>query len=81
MRYIVKLSSTRNRGVRVMRSNAGYYIGQGDEDGFPYSRLSVAYYDNRDAATRAMKTGFFGGRTENLAEEKRLLAAGVLELL
>jgi hypothetical protein len=39
--------------VAVHRSNAGYYIGQVDEDG-PYSRLSVEYYPDRESAQKAL---------------------------
>ncbi|WP_018608174.1 hypothetical protein [Uliginosibacterium gangwonense] len=39
--------------VRVMESNAGFYIGTSDEEG-PYSRESSEYWKTRKAAEDAL---------------------------
>ncbi|WP_176432233.1 MULTISPECIES: hypothetical protein [unclassified Vibrio] len=42
--------------LEVMRSAAGYYIGT-SEDGMPFSRESVEYFDNQSKAEEALETG------------------------
>lgn len=44
-------------GVQICRSNAGYYIGQLDEDGTPFARFSQEYFNTRDQAQYAYVTG------------------------
>lgn len=43
--------------VRVLRSNAGYYVGTQDESGVPYCRLS-GYYETENQAQGALMHGF-----------------------
>jgi hypothetical protein len=65
--------------VKVLRSAAGYYIGQTEPSGCPFSRLSDCYYPTAEAAQRALDTGFPGGRMENQDIEDKLRAKGVLK--
>lgn len=41
--------------LQVLRSNAGYYIGTVDEDGFPLSRESKEYFCKQAEAEKAME--------------------------
>lgn len=43
--------------LKVMHSNAGYYIGREDETGMPYSKESC-YYPTHKAAEKALTNGF-----------------------
>ena len=43
--------------IQVCSSNAGYYIGQDEPCGSPYSRLS-GYYKNWEEADKALKRGW-----------------------
>lgn len=43
--------------IQVLMSAAGYYIGQVDEDGLPYSRIS-GYFRSREEAEIALTEGF-----------------------
>lgn len=45
--------------LQVLRSNAGYYVGTQCNECGPYSRES-GYYETREAADKALKTGSFG---------------------
>lgn len=65
--------------VRVCQSMAGYYIGQMEPGGAPYSRLSDCYYPTRKAAEVALKAGFPTGRMENEDLEHELVAHGKLK--
>ncbi len=70
-----------NYKIQVCKSGAGYYIGQLDRDGFPYSRLSDRYYPTREDASLAMKEGFtlrLAGENEKLLHE--LVALKELEV-
>lgn len=42
--------------LQVMRSNAGFYIGTSDEEGYPFSRESVEYFKNEREAIKAFAT-------------------------
>lgn len=42
--------------LKVMRSNAGFYIGTSDEEGFPFSRESIEYFKNEKEANKAFST-------------------------
>lgn len=42
--------------LQILKSNAGFYIGTKDEDGFPFSRESVEYFPNEREATKAFAT-------------------------
>ena len=64
--------------VIVCRSAAGYYIGQLDENGAPYSRLSTDYYYTREEAETYLTKGWFGGRWENQCNEYNLVKRGIL---
>jgi len=50
--------------VEVCKSQAGYYIGQLEPCGLPYSRLSE-YYNSRKEAETALKIGFIVRGEEN----------------
>lgn len=67
--------------VRVCHSAAGYYIGQLEPCGAPYSRLSDCYYRTREQAERALAKGFPTGRMENEKLEEELKEKGVLKSL
>lgn len=45
--------------VRVLKSNAGYYIGTVDEDGCPNCRISQNYYKTSDKAQHELDTMSF----------------------
>lgn len=61
-------------GLKVMRSNAGYYLGRSDEDGIPYSRESK-YYPTFESAEKDLKEGFDvrDCAENNSAYEKKVL--------
>lgn len=42
--------------LKVLQSNAGYYLGTFDEDG-PYSRESLEYFPSQGIAEAAMASG------------------------
>lgn len=42
--------------LKVMRSNAGFYIGTSDEEGYPFSRESVEYFKKEGEAVNALAT-------------------------
>lgn len=52
----------KNCEVKVLRSNAGYYIGTLDEDGFPNCRLSEEYFNTPEEAKAALDTKSFTER-------------------
>lgn len=54
--------------IKVLKSNAGYYLGTVSEEGLPNCRLSEEYYPNEDAAKNALDNGFYTEResVENL---------------
>jgi len=56
----------RGYNVEVLRSNAGYYIGTLDEEGFPNCRLSEEYYKTSEKAEKALENRMF---TERESEE------------
>jgi hypothetical protein len=56
----------KNCEIKVLRSNAGYYIGTLDEDGFPNCRLSEEYFNTPEEAKAALDTKSF---TERIALE------------
>ena len=64
--------------VKVCMSAAGYYIGQLEPCGAPYSRLSDGYYRTRDEAEKALTIGFPTGRMENEELENELVEKGKL---
>lgn len=43
--------------LRICQSGAGYYIGRVDEDGFPYSRESVEYFETLEQVSTAFEMG------------------------
>jgi hypothetical protein len=43
--------------VQVCRSAAGYYLGTVDPDGLPFSRESVAYFEEAGQAAAALAAG------------------------
>lgn len=45
---------TMKHEVKVMKSQAGYYIGT-DEDGMPFCRISVRYYPTQEAAENVLR--------------------------
>ena len=45
--------------LQVLRSNAGYYIGTIDEDGFPLSRESKEYFRKQAEADQALAKGIW----------------------
>lgn len=54
-------------GIKVMRSNAGFYIGTSykeciDSVEMPYSRVSQEYFETEDQAISALITGKFTKR-------------------
>lgn len=49
--------------IQVCKSAAGYYIGQLDGEGYPYSRLSVEYYATADEARDAVIHMTFNAKT------------------
>ena len=68
--------------IEVLRSAAGYYIGQVDEDGFPFSRLSASYFATRGAANDAMCVGFAPkASAENLQLLEDLITNNRLEVV
>jgi len=48
--------------IKVLHSPAGYYIGQLEPGGAPYSRLSDCYYKKREDAEKALAAGWPSGR-------------------
>ena len=46
----------------VCKSNAGYYIGTLDDEGFPNSRNSVEYFATREEAASALSSGAYTPR-------------------
>jgi hypothetical protein len=42
--------------IRVLQSNAGYYIGTADDDSGPVSRESLEYFRTKEMAEDALKT-------------------------
>jgi hypothetical protein len=67
--------------VRVLRSAAGFYIGQLEPCGCPFSRLSDCYYPTAEAAQKALEDGFPTGRMENKEVEDKLKAKGILKVI
>jgi len=64
--------------IEVLRSAAGYYIGQLDKEGLPYSRLS-GYFRTYKEAEHAMKNGFaLRDCFENKKLNEQLIKAGLL---
>lgn len=59
--------------VRVCHSNAGYYIGQLEPCGAPYSRLS-GYYKTSEAAEMDLIRGW----VDRGAEENKEVVAGLI---
>ncbi len=49
-------SCVNSREVKVLRSNAGYYIGT-IEEGFPYCRIS-GYFSSKEEAQSRLRAGF-----------------------
>lgn len=47
----------------ICKSNAGYYIGRLDKEGFPYSRESKEYFQSKELATVAFETDTWTRRT------------------
>lgn len=45
--------------LKVLKSAAGYYIGRTDSQGFPYSRNSVEYWENKSEAEIALQKNNF----------------------
>jgi hypothetical protein len=65
--------------IQVYHSPAGYYIGQLEPCGAPFSRLSACYYTTEKAAQLALESGFPMGRMENEELERELIAECKLE--
>ena len=51
------MKCVRGHEVKALKSGAGWYIGT-LEDGCPYCRISISYYETEDEANRMMETGF-----------------------
>lgn len=66
--------------IKVLHSPAGYYIGQLEPGGAPYSRLSDCYYKKREDAEKALAAGWPSGREENEELERRLEDKRVLKV-
>ena len=64
--------------VQVCNSAAGYFIGQVEPCGVPFSRLSDRYYKTHKEAEAALDTGWQGGRMENVQVELKLIAKGAI---
>jgi len=45
------------RPIEILHSNSKYYVGQTDEEGFPFSRLSEETFPSYEAANKAWKQG------------------------
>lgn len=45
--------------IQVLKANGLYYIGQADERGLPYSRLSEEYWGNSKTAEKNLHSGNF----------------------
>lgn len=45
---------TRGYEIQVLKSNAGYYLGTIDEDGFPNCRVSSSYAKTREIAEKQL---------------------------
>ncbi|MDH5413364.1 MAG: hypothetical protein OEW87_04440 [Flavobacteriaceae bacterium] len=43
--------------LQILHSNAGFYIGTKNEDGTPVSRESEEYFQDKEQATEALKSG------------------------
>lgn len=65
--------------IQVLSSAAGYYIGQLEPCGAPFSRLS-GYYKKREEAERELKSGWIDrGADENKKVVEGLKAKGKIE--
>ena len=51
------MKCVRGHEVKVLKSGAGWYIGT-VEDGMPYCRISISYYETEVEANRMLERGF-----------------------
>ena len=50
--------------LKVLKSNAGYYIGTVSEFGEPISRESLEYFSSEDEANESLKSGHWTQREQ-----------------
>lgn len=51
------MKCVRGHEIEALKSGAGWYIGT-TEDGMPYCRISISYYESKEEAERMMREGF-----------------------
>ena len=52
------MKCVRGHEIKALKSGAGWYIGTVDEDGCPYCRISISYFESKEEAERMMVEGF-----------------------
>ena len=51
------MKCVRGHEIKALKSAAGWYIGT-VEDGFPYCRISISYFEAKEEAEDMMRDGF-----------------------